>query len=118
MYLWSYKNNRRIGERLIMSPEEKKKEFGYEDIIEIGYDEWYVFKINELSYEYKHFPMTCCGLDQEYKITISLENKMYKFDAKEYAELYGSGGWSRWTFWKDELKDILLKDVKERIKNE
>ncbi len=44
-----------------------------------------------------------------------MKKKMYDFIAEEYAELYGSGGWSRWVDYTGELKSICLEDAMKRI---
>lgn len=87
------------------------------DEIEHDYDTWYVYKKSDTSYEYSHWPDAFCGEDSQERITITLENGKYNFDAENYFELYGSGGWSRWTDWEEELKDMILKDAMERINN-
>jgi hypothetical protein len=85
------------------------------DTFEHNYDEWEIHKIADNSYSYQHYPDCTMGADIQYAITITFEDGRYKFDAQEYFEIYGSGGWHRWTDWKDELKDIILKDAMERI---
>ena len=89
------------------------------DEIEIGYDGWDIYKISNKSYQYIHNPHTACGLDMQYQITITLDKKdNYDFDAQEYGEIYGSGGWNRWTDYKDEVKDTILKDAMNRIEKD
>lgn len=88
------------------------------DEIMIDYDKWYIYKLSDISYEYHHFQDSFCGEDRQYKITITLQNSMYNFDAQEYCEIYGSGGWSKWTDYEDVVKTTILTDVIERIKIE
>lgn len=86
------------------------------DTLEVDYDEWEIHKESDISYEYIHYPPSICGEDSQEKITVTLqEDGTYKFDAQEYMEIYGSGGWNRWTDYKDELKDTILKDAMMRI---
>jgi len=91
------------------------------DKFKVDYEEWYVYKDSDTSYTYMHFPHSFVGEDERYKIIVSfMKNEMgeeaYLFDAQEYCELHGSGDWTRWTHWEDELKDKILEDIKSRIK--
>jgi hypothetical protein len=90
----------------------------YIDKLEVDYDTWYVYKKSDNSYEYSHWPDSQCGADMQNKITITWENGAYTFDAQDYCEIYGSGGWNRWTSWEEELKNIVLKDAMERINHD
>jgi len=97
----------------------KDEKIGYIDEVYYNNEKWqiYEFKDNENKFGYVHDSITCCGLNQQFRIHISFENGMYKFDSEEYTELCGSGGWHRWVSWEGGLRDILLKDAKERIKS-
>lgn len=95
----------------------KMSEQKHIDEFEVNWDTWYVFKESKTSFAYRHYPHSVCGEDQRYQIIITLEDGKYKFDAQEYCEIYGSGDWSKWTDWKKELKDVVMKDAMERIKN-
>ena len=89
----------------------------YVDTFDHGYEKWDIYKEADNSYSYQHFPDCTMGADIQYIITITFEEGRYKFEAQEYFEIYGSGGWHRWTLYSDELKDIILKDAMERIDN-
>ena len=84
----------------------------------IDYDKWHIYKLSDTSYEYHHFQDSFCGEDQQYKIIITWKNDLYNFDAQEYCEIYGSGGWSRWTDYEDIVKKTVLDDAMERMKIE
>lgn len=86
-------------------------------IIEIGYDEWEVHKISDIEYKYLFYPNTCCGMDQLYRVVIKWDEETgrYDFNAEEYAEIYGSGGWSKWVRFTDEVKTTLFTDASQRI---
>lgn len=90
------------------------------DKFEIGYDSWYVYKDSDTSYTYRHFPDSILA-DEQYQITIThitdeLGNEMYQFDAQEYSEVYGSGGWSKWTSYEDKVRDKVMEDAMKRIR--
>jgi len=91
----------------------------YVDTFDINYDKWDVYKESDTSYQYIHNPDSFCGEDTQERIVITLlEDGSYEFDAQNYFELYGGGGWSRWTSYKDEVKTTILTDAMKRIKNE
>ncbi len=87
------------------------------DKIEIGYDEWKIYKINDLHYEYYHFPFSI-GADIRYKITIKYDiiKGYYNFNFEEYFEIYGSGGWGKWKNYDKKIKTVILEDIINRIK--
>ena len=87
----------------------------YIDTFEHDYEKWDIYKESDTSYLYQHFPDCTMGADIVYAVTVTLKDGKYEFDAQQYFEIYGSGGWRRWTDWKEELKDIILKDAMERI---
>lgn len=85
-------------------------------IIEIDYDEWKVYEMEDGSYEYWFKPDSIVA-DCAQKITIKYneERKMYDFIAEDYCEAYGSGGWSRWVNFSNEIRDTFLADAMQRI---
>ncbi len=87
------------------------------DKIKIGYNEWNVYKINNLHYEYSNFPFSI-GADREYRIIVKYDiiKGYYDFDFKEYFEIYGSGGWNEWKNCDKKTKNIILEDVINRVK--
>lgn len=90
----------------------------YVDTFEIDYDKWDIYKDSDTSYTYIHNPEITMGADMQYRIVITLqEDGSYKFDAQDYIEIYGSGGWSKWTTYTDKVKDTILIDAIERISN-
>lgn len=90
------------------------------DEFEVDWDTWYVYKESDSQYEYCHFPSSVMGEDQRYKVTITLKtdllgNCIYLWDPEEYCEIYGSGDWSKWTDYKDELREKLMADAMKRM---
>jgi len=85
--------------------------------IKIGYDEWEVHKVSDTEYKYLFYPNCYCGMDQNYRIVISWNEKTgrYDFNAEEYTEIYGSGGWSRWVDFSNEVKTKMFTDAANRI---
>ncbi len=86
------------------------------DTIEIEYDVWKVYRINDQHYEYWLRPFSIAAeLAQKITIKYDAEKEWYNFEAEKYAEVYGSGGWSRWVNYSNEIKDTFLNDAIERI---
>lgn len=88
------------------------------EIITIDYEDWYIYKISNVSYEYRNFPPPIIGEEIEYKITVKKENDHYEVIAREYNEYYGSGGWEEWTDYKDKVMKTITEDAKNRINAE
>jgi hypothetical protein len=83
----------------------------------LEYEDWKIYKKSDNKYEYWHSPYPIMGECHYYKVSVEYdeERKWYNFEAEEYMEIYGSGGWSRWVNYTNELKDIIMDDVMRRV---
>lgn len=86
-------------------------------IIKIGYDKWEVYKVSDFEYKYLYYPPVVIGADRCYRIVVkwNQETKRYNFNAEEYFEIYGSGGWSKWVDYSNEVREKLFTDAATRI---
>jgi hypothetical protein len=86
------------------------------EIITIDYDEWKIFKMGDSHYEYRSYPFSIAAdIIQKIIIKYDIERDWYNFEAEEYCEVHGSGGWSKWINYSNETKDTLLNDAMDRI---